>query len=174
MVFHSLDKMTSLFIHLSPPLLMYGLRYKWAGEFPLPDPETVTFFDMYIRSLPLYLLWQFLYWLKGDYFRKVVNILVYVVSKHKVDRVTSARWLLGPKKGFIYNMSIKLYGEKYADYGKRVPNEVSMIRVYDLAIYLHYSSPSAMLVLLPIRSSVLPLYCICWRNFDLEWCWVLL
>jgi hypothetical protein len=65
MVFHSLDKITSLFIHLSPPLLMYVLRYKWSGNYPIPDPSSVSFLGMYAYSLPLYICWQFLYWLKG-------------------------------------------------------------------------------------------------------------
>jgi len=32
MVFHSLDKMTSIFIHVSPPMVMYSLRWFYADE----------------------------------------------------------------------------------------------------------------------------------------------
>lgn len=107
MVFHSLDKITSLFIHLSPPMLMFCLR--WNAHDPkyvIPTSDEVSFWYMYLMPLPFYLLWQFMYWLK-----------VYVVSKHKTDRVTSARWLLGPQKGTIYHLSCKPFGKAYADYG---------------------------------------------------------
>eukprot|EP01127_Copromyxa_protea_P004116 TRINITY_DN1395_c0_g1_i1.p2 TRINITY_DN1395_c0_g1~~TRINITY_DN1395_c0_g1_i1.p2 ORF type:complete len:172 (-),score=13.12 TRINITY_DN1395_c0_g1_i1:28-543(-) len=106
MVFHSVDKMTSLFVHLNAPLMLYGMRHKWSGNYVLPDPDTTTFSQMFIGPLAVYLVWQFLYWLK-----------VYVYSKEKSDRVTSARWLLDSKKGFIYNLAIKPFGPAYADYG---------------------------------------------------------
>jgi len=107
MVFHSLDKITSLFIHLSPPMVMYALRWKpHDSKYFVPTTEEVSFWYMFLWPLPVYLLWQFIYWLK-----------VYVVSKHKTDRITSARWLLGSKKGYIYSLSTVPFGPAYADYG---------------------------------------------------------
>lgn len=55
MVFHSLDKITSVFIHLSPSLLMYGLRWKWHGTLSLPDDFTVWVQFFYLLSFDFFL-----------------------------------------------------------------------------------------------------------------------
>jgi hypothetical protein len=48
MVFHSVDKITSLFIHLNPALLMFCLRWKISGEtkeqFAIPELSNVCCF----------------------------------------------------------------------------------------------------------------------------------
>lgn len=51
MVFHSLDKITSVFIHLSPSLLMYGLRWKWHGTLSLPDDISLSVSNSLIALL---------------------------------------------------------------------------------------------------------------------------
>jgi len=60
-VFHSLDKMTSFYIHIMPPLTCYIQRW---GILPGgPDPATLgmSFGDVLVTPLVLYLAWQAAY-----------------------------------------------------------------------------------------------------------------
>lgn len=89
MVFHSLDKMTSIFIHLSPPMVTYTLRWVHAAEKyticpnisgplingvgPSGEQCELSFWDAYFIPILPYIFWQVAYLLKVE-----------VVSKHKV------------------------------------------------------------------------------------------
>ncbi|KAG0767296.1 hypothetical protein G6F57_005227 [Rhizopus arrhizus] len=126
LVFHSLDKVTSVFIHISPPLVMYCL--KWMPELVkdlycdnqsivtqyrdtrYPAFKEVSSIDMtqvMIYSTAAYALWQTLYYL-----------FIMVGRRDKVEsgiRLTSYSWLLNDphgKKGFIQRSAF-LFGEKY-------------------------------------------------------------
>jgi len=98
LVFHSLDKTTSLFIHLTPNILLYALR--WLDEDPdsLAKYETLrgkdaTFTQMVFLPIIPYLIWQVLYLIK-----------VQVISAKKVeeqDYQTTFRWFSSMDKGGI-------------------------------------------------------------------------
>lgn len=59
LVFHDIDKTTSLFIHLMPALLSYCVRWcnpeMWDNS--TPEENTITFKDLGIMML-FYTLWQ--------------------------------------------------------------------------------------------------------------------
>ncbi|GAN06330.1 integral to membrane protein [Mucor ambiguus] len=126
LVFHSLDKVTSVFIHIFPPLVMYCIR--WMPElqrdiycdntpfvtsyrnqrFPaLDDMELPSFKDVMIYSTLAYGIWQSLYYL-----------FIMVGRRDKVEsglRLTSYSWLLDDthgKKGFIQKMAF-MFGPKW-------------------------------------------------------------
>lgn len=61
MVFHSLDKMTSFYIHIMPPLTCYMQRWAILPGGPSPDSMTFGFGDMLITPLILYGTWQAAY-----------------------------------------------------------------------------------------------------------------
>jgi len=89
-VFHDLDKLTSLFIHIMPPLVSYV--YRWC----LTPNESSLFAHMssqhdlvrsdYIYMVLFYALWQFLYWIK-------VEVVDHQKLQQDATIVTSARWL---------------------------------------------------------------------------------
>ncbi|CAO3698865.1 unnamed protein product [Rhizopus stolonifer] len=126
LVFHSLDKVTSVFIHIFPPLVMYCLR--WMPElmkdvycdnqlfvkeyrdnrYPaFKEVSTIDIQQITIYSTLAYSIWQALYY-----------VFIMVGKKEKVDagiRLTSYSWLLNDthgKKGFIQKTAF-LFGEKY-------------------------------------------------------------
>eukprot|EP01101_Sappina_pedata_P009926 TRINITY_DN6132_c0_g1_i1.p2 TRINITY_DN6132_c0_g1~~TRINITY_DN6132_c0_g1_i1.p2 ORF type:complete len:367 (+),score=131.42 TRINITY_DN6132_c0_g1_i1:114-1103(+) len=111
MVFHSLDKMTSIFIHLGPPVLMYGMRWSYAAPIynicgnadnglPVINGTIegvscdISWFDLCSYPFLFYFLWQISYLIKTE-----------LVSKKKVEKqdlTTSFRWMLN-EKGSIAN-----------------------------------------------------------------------
>lgn len=126
LVFHSLDKVTSVFIHIFPPLVMYCI--KWMPEllkdvycdnhayvtsyrnerFPaLENLNDPSFQDVMVYSTVAYGIWQGLYYL-----------FIMVKKREKVEsglRLTSYSWLLNDthgKKGFIQTTAF-MFGEKY-------------------------------------------------------------
>ncbi|KAG0174785.1 hypothetical protein DFQ28_004479 [Apophysomyces sp. BC1034] len=122
LVFHSLDKVTSVFIHIFPPLVTYTIR--WMPElqqsldatqrntrFPaLAEIPTMNFKDTMFFSTVAYLIWQVLYF-----------IFIIVKRREKVEsglRLTSYSWLLNDsqgRKGFIQHASF-VFGPKYKIY----------------------------------------------------------
>jgi hypothetical protein len=91
LVFHDLDKLTSVFIHLFPPLVTFCIR--WYP--PTAHLEAVcggaevcnmSFFNAFVLSMSLYVVWQFLYLLQTE-----------VIDKKKLELdseiMTSARWM---------------------------------------------------------------------------------
>jgi hypothetical protein len=97
LVFHDIDKVTSLFIHIYAPFTFTTIRHYLpdpAETFPalaeIPDLNPVR--ALLFSSL-IYCIWQGLYWQ-----------FVYIGRKSKVDsgqRVTSFSYLLADKRGSI-------------------------------------------------------------------------
>ena len=105
MVFHSLDKVTSLFIHMAPGITLYALRWLCPnaddsddstllnithGTNVLGGANDMTFLETLIYGLMFYTIWQTLY---------AVGIMIF--QQHKIDagtRITSYSWLLNPDK----------------------------------------------------------------------------
>lgn len=123
LVFHSLDKVTSVFIHIFPALISYTIR--WMPElsstmsvpimtayrnkrFPaLVDDSNMTLKESMMVSTAVYIVWQTLYF-----------VFIMVQRREKVEkglRLTSYSWLLDDrngKKSFIQRASFAL-GARY-------------------------------------------------------------
>lgn len=68
LVFHSLDKMTSVFIHLGPPLLMYELR--WLQNTPFVHTNEfnqINWYESLAYPMCFYLFWQTYYFIRIEY-----------------------------------------------------------------------------------------------------------
>ena len=88
-VFHSLDKMTSILIHLTPAVVTFTARHTPGSQWPTSD--SVSWMELFGGGVALYMIWQTLYYLKVE-----------VWSKEKVeDRGydTSFRYLTTAKNG---------------------------------------------------------------------------
>lgn len=117
LVFHSLDKTTSLFIHLTPNILLYALRWLDNDPDSLAKYETLrgkdaTFSQMVFLPIIPYLLWQVLYLIKVQgrvlllllVWVMVLNLFSSVISAKKVeerDYQTTYRWFSSMDKGGI-------------------------------------------------------------------------
>lgn len=113
---HSNDKMTSLFIHVSPAMALWGIRWFSTEEqgFPLCSTSTVpgpsgcghmTVMDTVYVPLFLYVMWQIVY-----------ILVIFVWRKEKVKKKnysTSYDWIVErSKSGFVYKIC-RIFGEKY-------------------------------------------------------------
>ncbi|EGC37332.1 hypothetical protein DICPUDRAFT_24393, partial [Dictyostelium purpureum] len=90
LVFHDVDKLTSVFIHLCPPIVTYCLRW-YPNVYPL---ETacggvecyLTMKENFLMPLYVYFFWQTFYYIKTE-----------VVDRKKLandkDIMTSSRWM---------------------------------------------------------------------------------
>ncbi|KAI9206983.1 uncharacterized protein BJ171DRAFT_495372 [Polychytrium aggregatum] len=104
LVLHSLDKVTSVWIHLSPQLTFYAIRWftenrSRTGKSPIPYPLVayfggenpaaidVSFTESMVIAISVYLLWQVLYF----YFIMILN----GDKVYSGDRATSFTWLVG-------------------------------------------------------------------------------
>ncbi|KAL5487883.1 hypothetical protein ACEPAI_5991 [Sanghuangporus weigelae] len=100
LVFHDLDKVTSLFIHMYGPLVFTVIRHYYPDvetRFPavakVPHFEPVKAFGL---SALIYIIWQLLYWK-----------FVLVDRRKKIDsgeRTTSFSYMLNDKRGIIGRM----------------------------------------------------------------------
>lgn len=87
LVFHSLDKITSLFIHIDPPITTFVLRW-WisSSKYNVCTADcNFTWGDLAFTALPFYFIWQIAYFVK-------VELLSRQKIQHK-DYMTSRRWL---------------------------------------------------------------------------------
>jgi len=105
LVFHSLDKLTSFFLHAFPPITIHLLRW---GLIPSPFyyPSTsLTLTEVFTLPLGLYIAWQLGYWTITE---------VFLRNKLSQDKelITSLRWLALDKKNgfrnFIVSLLVKL------------------------------------------------------------------
>ncbi|KAJ3017597.1 hypothetical protein HKX48_003462 [Thoreauomyces humboldtii] len=108
LVFHSLDKMTSLNLHFDPPLTLFAIRWLAASAtddntpswlFPhhlrvlAADPPNLSFAQLTAISLAMYLFWQAAYW-----------TFVWTMRADKIASgyATSTTWMLANHKSIIY------------------------------------------------------------------------
>jgi len=104
LVFHDLDKLTSVFIHIFPPLVTFCMRwYPAKSDLSLicvePDCSMTV---NYAISLPFlfYCIWQMLYLIKTEIFDKEK------LAKDK-EIMTSVRWMTEVKPHPIYKGMLK-------------------------------------------------------------------
>ncbi|KAI0722165.1 hypothetical protein C8T65DRAFT_628437 [Cerioporus squamosus] len=97
LVFHDWDKVTSLFIHIYPPLVFSVIRHYYPDaptRFPaLRDVPHLQPFKALLLSGIIYLIWQLLYWK-----------FVLIDRRAKVQsgqRITSFTYMLNDKRGVI-------------------------------------------------------------------------
>jgi hypothetical protein len=104
LVFHDIDKITSLYIHFSPPLVSFVVRwYPTDPSFFTATNEANSFMTWKEAIFPplfFYILWQVFYILKTE-----------IVDKRKLatDKklMTSARWLAEVKPHFVYRFLLR-------------------------------------------------------------------
>jgi hypothetical protein len=114
LVFHSLDKMTSVFIHIFPPLVTYNAR--WHSDLIISRRIGICSHEAdcialgrraFTVAVPLviFLIWQTLYLAK-----------ILVISRRKLDRnpelITSLRWLTRHSGSAVSRM-LNIFGERY-------------------------------------------------------------
>jgi hypothetical protein len=101
LIFHSIDKVTGVFIHIFPALLMYILRWKshvYPNHKICDDEECyLGYFDSLWYPVIFYIIWQFFYYIRVE-----------VVAAAK-DRMRSFKYLY-EQKGTIYRLIIKPFG----------------------------------------------------------------
>ncbi|UJR30304.1 hypothetical protein I4U23_017841 [Adineta vaga] len=107
LVFHSFDKVTSIFIHMYPPLTMFTLRWLLPIELQIKDYPAIAKIGNAIPmgktisyTIIFYLIWQALYY-----------IFIVYGRRDKVEsgsRITSYTWLLNDKKGFVARLVERL------------------------------------------------------------------
>eukprot|EP01054_Gregarina_sp_Poly1_P002932 Gregarina_sp_Poly_1__2931@NODE_181_length_11831_cov_65_262326_g161_i0_p3_GENE_NODE_181_length_11831_cov_65_262326_g161_i0NODE_181_length_11831_cov_65_262326_g161_i0_p3_ORF_typecomplete_len428_score33_00DUF2838/PF10998_8/9_1e38DUF2838/PF10998_8/2_6e03_NODE_181_length_11831_cov_65_262326_g161_i01007411357 len=82
LVFHSLDKITSCFIHFCPAVVLYGIRWLTPRKvvmrsFPTVAHNSITWQQVTFPSIILHIVWQALYYI--------------IVNVHKSEKVTSGK-----------------------------------------------------------------------------------
>jgi len=115
LVFHDLDKLTSVFIHMFPPLVTFALRWYT----PPANLEAVCngaehcsmgLYNAFVLSMSLYCVWQALYLVQTE-----------IVDRKKLESdneiMTSARWMSRVKPHPIW-VFLKKKGvpEKYSNF----------------------------------------------------------
>jgi len=104
LVFHDLDKITSVFIHIFPPLVAYSLRwYPPNNDFSLvcvePDCKMSAYYAFGL-SFIFYCVWQILYLIQTEFFDKEK------LEKDK-EMMTSVKWMTIIKPHPIYKMMLQ-------------------------------------------------------------------
>lgn len=103
LVFHDLEKITSLYIHVYPGLLLYALR--WYPSSPSAAAALDACGPMRVNDLfpaaAAYLAWQLMYYVKIE-----------ILDRARLDAdpslQTSLRWLAKDQKNFLHRLVLKL------------------------------------------------------------------
>ncbi|PRP81565.1 transmembrane protein [Planoprotostelium fungivorum] len=109
-VFHSLDKVTSLFIHLNPPLVMWAIRWHSPEgsdyQHCVSEYEhSLSFSTAVLFPLVPYIAWQLIYYV-------IVQIVRRKKFKADPERLTSFIWMQRDGKSLIGRW-MKVFGRKY-------------------------------------------------------------
>jgi hypothetical protein len=92
-VFHSLDKMTSFYIHIMPPLTYYLLRWNIIPDSVPESGLSLSFTSALLVPLTFYLIWQ------------VMHLYIQqTVIDNDPELVTSVRYLTSNKRSVIYGI----------------------------------------------------------------------
>jgi len=102
LVFHSLDKLTSFFLHAFPPLTMHLLRWGLIpNEHIKVEDLSLSMTEVILLPLGVYSCWQLSYWFVTE-----------GVLKSQLDSdptlITSIRYLASDKKNAFRNLNIKM------------------------------------------------------------------
>jgi len=101
LVFHSLDKLTSFFLHAFPPLTVHLFRWGLIPNPAIIKEDHLAPLEVLLLPLGLYLIWQLGYWTitEGVLRRQLAN---------DPDLITSIRYLAGDKKNGFRNLCLSL------------------------------------------------------------------
>jgi len=130
LVFHSMDKMTSMFIHVLPPVVTFCHRWEdhlLKKQFPFyeafEESWTANIVDFWLNPFCYYVLWQTIYLFKTE-----------IISKRKLryntEIMTSLRWLTRNPDSTSYKV-LSAFGER-----NQLPTFVSIQAVYTMVTYL--------------------------------------
>jgi len=98
LVFHSLDKLTSIFIHVFPPLTLHLYRWSLIPSEAIKAEDVISWTDLLVMPTLMYLVWQI-------FFLYVTEVML--VEKIKADPtlVTSVRYLANDKKNSMHKLT---------------------------------------------------------------------
>ena len=101
LVFHSLDKLTSFWLHAFPPVMMHLYRWKLiSSELPLTDEDSLPLYSNFVLAMLIYGIWQISYLI-------ATNVLLKSYLEDKTV-ITSYRYLMtGKKRQPIYKWAEK-------------------------------------------------------------------
>jgi len=101
LVFHSLDKLTSFFLHAFPPLTVHLFRWGLIPNPAINKEDHLAPLEVLLLPLGLYLVWQLGYWTitEGVLRKQLAN---------DPDLITSIRYLAGDKKNGFRNLCLSL------------------------------------------------------------------
>jgi len=97
LVFHSLDKLTSICIHAFPPLTLHLYRWKMIPSEAIMLDDTLSFTETFIIPMILYIVWQV-----GYLFLTEVVFADYLASDPEI--IISMRYLARDKKNGMNNL----------------------------------------------------------------------
>jgi len=114
LVFHSLDKLTSIFLHAFPPLTLHLYRWKLIPSEAIKLDDTLSFTETFIIPMILYIIWQVVYlflieYVFADYLAsdpEIITSMRYLAKDKKngmnnlVQAVTRKMGIVGPKEEF--------------------------------------------------------------------------
>merc|ERR1719322_1321200 len=92
LVFHSIDKLTSFFLHVFPPMLEHLIRWQLIKTPAIKSwGQGASFMDLFLPSVGMYVVWQVAYlFITGVYYGEMLNA--------DPEIVTSLRYLSQDKK----------------------------------------------------------------------------
>jgi len=94
MVFHSIDKMTSMFIHLLPALYIFVIRWHIAEH----EFHELDFWHWIVYPCGIWWLWNILYQIKTELIDRL---------DERPEIITSLTWLSGNSQNFMNKFSLK-------------------------------------------------------------------
>jgi len=101
LVFHSLDKLTSFFLHAFPPLTVHLFRWGLIPNPAIQRDAHLAPLEVLLLPLGLYLCWQLGYW-------TITEGLLRSQLARDPDLITSLRYLAGDKKNGFRNLCLSL------------------------------------------------------------------
>ncbi|KAK2173068.1 hypothetical protein NP493_905g00056 [Ridgeia piscesae] len=109
LVFHSVDKMTSIYIHVLPAYLMYSIRW-------YPESTSLHWYTSFVSDFDLS-LWEMFVWLFGLGFlcfvlhSVIYTVVVYVLLRPSPDYLNSYRYLSAREDSCVGKL-INIFGPK--------------------------------------------------------------
>jgi len=101
LVFHSLDKLTSCFIHAFPPLTLHLYRWQLIPSNAILLEDTLSLKEALLYPTILYSVWQVGYSL-------IVDVFLHKYLKDNQHIITSARYLVNDKKNGMNQLVTKI------------------------------------------------------------------
>jgi len=112
LVFHSLDKLTSMFLHAFPPLTVHLFRWGLIQNKHIKLEDTLWDAESFGAAVGVYLVWQIGYWV-------FTEVLLAPSLARDPTLITSIRYLASDKKNgfrnFVMSVMVKLGVHKRGD-----------------------------------------------------------